>query len=233
MKDPTNNLFQKLNDHLLNDDRPSKFLREIVELPDFKSTKPYSLLYQLTLTEQNPTHHPEGNVWEHTLQVVDVAARFKHLSSQPEAFMWASLLHDIGKATTTKKRGGKITSYNHDVEGAQMATHFLKEVTHNIELVNTSSRLVRWHMQPLFIQKNLPYARIQDMLADIAPSEIGLFSLCDRLGRNKDTMEDLKYEVASVTGFLKLCYEQTKDALERDRILKLIHQLAATTETKV
>ncbi len=43
--------------------------------------------------------------------------------------MWAALLHDIGKAETTKNENGKITAYNHDKTGALQAEDFLKKVS--------------------------------------------------------------------------------------------------------
>ena len=39
--------------------------------------------------------------------------------------MWALLLHDIGKKPTTKVRKGRLTSYDHDIVGADMTKEFL------------------------------------------------------------------------------------------------------------
>ncbi len=38
--------------------------------------------------------------------------------------MWGALLHDLGKAPTTKIRKGKITSYDHDKVGAELVRNF-------------------------------------------------------------------------------------------------------------
>ena len=43
--------------------------------------------------------------------------------------MWAALLHDIGKLTTTRVRKNRITSYNHDTEGKDIAMNILNELT--------------------------------------------------------------------------------------------------------
>src|SRR5512136_1452262 len=60
----------------------------------------------------NPLHHPEGDVWEHTLLVVRQAAKLLRRPMEIPAgwdpaerltadwlapFMWAALLHDVGK----------------------------------------------------------------------------------------------------------------------------------------
>lgn len=43
-------------------------------------------------------HHPEGDVWVHSLMVLDVAAQ---LSNEAKV-RWAALVHDLGKALTPK-----------------------------------------------------------------------------------------------------------------------------------
>ncbi len=84
----------------------------------------YARLAQLAssehITGQSPQHHPEGSVWNHTLLVVDEAAKIKEQSADPRTFMWAALLHDLGKPSTTMRRKSKITSYDHDKVGAQL-----------------------------------------------------------------------------------------------------------------
>ena len=61
----------------------------------------HPLLFALTSCPQGPASHPEGDVWEHTLLVVDQAARLQTSSAHPEALMLAALLHDLGKPATT------------------------------------------------------------------------------------------------------------------------------------
>lgn len=63
------------------------------------------MLHRLKGTEQSLLHHPEGDVWNHTLLVVDEAANVKNKSTDAAVFMWAALLHDIGKPDTTTKPG--------------------------------------------------------------------------------------------------------------------------------
>jgi tRNA nucleotidyltransferase (CCA-adding enzyme) len=52
---------------------------------------------------QNPEWHPEGDVWVHSLLVVDAMAEVLHMipGEQQEAFAFAALLHDVGKPLVT------------------------------------------------------------------------------------------------------------------------------------
>lgn len=141
------------------------------------------MLLKLRSTEQSPVHHPEGSVWNHTLLVVDQAAKRKAESRDAVAFLWASLLHDIGKPYTTKIKKGKITAYNHDKVGAALSGEFLSALTKDHGLIEKVTSLVKFHMQILYVVNNLPFADIMEMKRHTDIHEVALLGLCDRLGR--------------------------------------------------
>jgi tRNA nucleotidyltransferase (CCA-adding enzyme) len=61
--------------------------------------------------EQDPEWHPEGDVWKHTLQVVDAAAALRIDDKEQDLMLlWAALGHDLGKAETTLVLDGRIRS---------------------------------------------------------------------------------------------------------------------------
>ena len=64
------------------------------------------MLSSLVKIQQSPSHHPEGNVWNHTMLVIDKAAERKYKSKDPRIH-WAALFHDIGKTPATKIRREK------------------------------------------------------------------------------------------------------------------------------
>ncbi len=175
-------LFEELQQHLLEDARPSEYISEISKLPLFQEF-PFQLLHDLKNTEQSAIHHPEGSVWNHTLLVVDEAALVKDQSEEGKAFMWAALLHDIGKPETSRYRKGKITAYNHDTLGAVRAEEFLREFSAEDELIRRVTGLIRYHMHMLYVLKKLPFGNPERMLQEVAPREIALLCRCDRLGR--------------------------------------------------
>ena len=68
---------------------------------------------------QEPAWHPEGDVWVHTLQVVDVATGLIDDLARPKrlAVMLGALCHDLGKPGTTEVRDGRIRSFDHEDAG--------------------------------------------------------------------------------------------------------------------
>ena len=166
---------------------------------------PFSMIADLKRVPQQPDHHPEGDVFNHTMQVTDLAATVKGESEDARAFMWAALLHDLGKIPTTKLRKGRITSYDHDIEGEKLARDFLKHCTDNEDLIERVCALVRWHMQVLFVANNLPFGDLRAMLRSVKPNEIALLAYCDRLGRGKLTSEKVEKEKKSIEKFLARC----------------------------
>lgn len=196
----THEIFLEITKHLMEDETPSIYLNNLAKSEEFNQY-PFKLLKVMMKTEQSPTHHPEGSVWNHTMMVVDSAAKEKNLSANPKALMWAALLHDIGKPPTTKLRKGRITSYDHDKEGKKLAEEFLRCFTDDEDFIEKVVAFVRWHMQPLFVSKNLPFADVNKMSEEIDLDEIALLSLCDRLGRGEMTKEKIEKEKNGVEEF--------------------------------
>lgn len=194
-------LFCEINNHLLLDDAPSHFLESIIDTRIFKEY-PYSMLGKLRDTEQSPVHHPEGNVWKHTMLVIDNAAARKSKSRNERVFMWAALLHDIGKPDTTAVRKGKVTSYDHDKVGAVLACNFLKEFTNDSKFINNVSVLVKYHMQILHVVKNRPFADISSMKEEADIMEVALLGFCDRMGRLNVNVEK---EQNNILLFIEKC----------------------------
>ncbi|MBC8060437.1 MAG: HDIG domain-containing protein [Clostridiaceae bacterium] len=198
-------IFNEFEEHLLKDDKPSQYFNDKLASGIFFKIYPFTLLGNLIKTEQEPKHHPEGNVWIHTLMVVDECAKVRSRSEDARVFMWAALLHDLGKAPTTAVRKGKITAYDHDKVGKGLSIKFLEAWTDDAKFIEKVSKLVRWHMQTLFVVKDLPFAEIKDMLAEVAIDEIALLSICDRLGRGELSDKKMQEEKTNIEIFIKKC----------------------------
>jgi tRNA nucleotidyltransferase (CCA-adding enzyme) len=76
---------------------------------------------------QEPEWHPEGDVWVHTLQVIDQArTRIDDLPRpQQIAVMLGAVCHDFGKPATTAFLDGRIRSIDHEEQGVAPAAAFL------------------------------------------------------------------------------------------------------------
>jgi putative nucleotidyltransferase with HDIG domain len=175
-------IFLEIEHHLLEDECPSNYLNDLSHRKIFQDT-PFSMLKKLKETMQSPIHHPEGNVWNHTMLVVDEAARVKERSKKKDVFMWAALLHDIGKPDTTRFRKDKITAYDHDRVGALLTKKFLEYFPCKHEFIEDVVILVRWHMHILYVIKDLPFSKLAELIKEADIEEVALLGLCDRLGR--------------------------------------------------
>ena len=76
---------------------------------------------------QEPEWHPEGDVWIHTLMVIDQArTRIGELPHpQQVAVMLGAVCHDLGKPPTTAFLDGRIRSIDHEQAGVEPATAVL------------------------------------------------------------------------------------------------------------
>jgi putative nucleotidyltransferase with HDIG domain len=192
-------MFQEIGIHLLEDEHPSIYLNELSSNILFQQY-PFSMIKRLEKAEQSPIHHPEGSAWNHTMLVVDEAANKKSKSKNPTIFMWAALLHDIGKPDTTRNRKGKITSYEHDSVGAVLAKEFLEYFSCNTEFTLQVVNLVRYHMHILYVLKDLPFGNIKEMKNRVDIHELALLGFCDRLGR---VGKNVKEEEDNIALFLE------------------------------
>ena len=196
--------FNEIEKHLLEDDKPSVYLNELKSSGEL-AVEPFNWLISLEKIEQSPKHHPEGDVWVHTMMVVDKGSSYRDYVEDKKVFMWALLLHDLGKRSTTKLRNGRWTSYDHDKVGRKDSYDFLSCFNLDEEFKTKVSILVRYHMQPLFFDKNLPFFDPSNMLKECDYEEVALLSKCDRLGRGELNESKIKEECDRIENFKNYC----------------------------
>lgn len=190
------NILKEIQENLLIYDKPSIYLEKIK--PSLKNTKLESLIY-LENIEQNKKYHPEGNVWNHVKEVIDIAAKIKEFANDKKAFMLGALLHDLGKGTTTKlNKKGKLTSYNHDVEGEKIANEILTFYDYKNDEKERILNLIKYHMHHLYIIKNLPFARTLDLIKNVDLNDMILIFVSDRLGRKQSKKEEKLDEINDI-----------------------------------
>ena len=98
--------------------------------------------------QQNPQFHAEGDVWTHTMMVLDEAAKYRDKAENPKGFMLAALCHDYGKAICTEVVGGRIRSIGHETKGLPLVETFLNRITSETKLINYVLNLCALHMKP-------------------------------------------------------------------------------------
>jgi tRNA nucleotidyltransferase (CCA-adding enzyme) len=107
-------------------------------------TELFPELHALIGTPQEPEWHPEGDVWTHTLMVVDQAARLSPVLLVREA----ALCHDFGKPPTTKVEDGKIRSRGHEEAGVPLAGRFLQSLNRSRGYIHHVQAMVGDHLKP-------------------------------------------------------------------------------------
>jgi len=119
-------------------------------------TRFYPELHAMIDVPQDPEWHPEGCVWTHTGHCLDAFAR-ERVGVRDEDLVvgLAVLLHDIGKATTTKREphDNRWHAYGHEEESHRLAPLFLARITREVKLIEAVLPLVRWHAQPYELWK--------------------------------------------------------------------------------
>ncbi|MBU0778225.1 nucleotidyltransferase [Patescibacteria group bacterium] len=128
---------------------------------------------------QDPERHPEGTVWEHTLEVVDKAAE-----SGGDAVVFAALLHDVGKAHTTEVGSdGRLHSFGHAQKSAELARVFMERLEMPKKLTEKVVKLVGAHMWHLNgVNKNAA-RRWSRKIAPATMGELASVVEADCLGR--------------------------------------------------
>lgn len=102
--------------------RPSDKLRELSNNNELEFVFP--MVDQFIGLEQNPIYHPEGDLFDHVCNMLDMAATDNYSNYDPFTVILGIIYHDVGKIRCTKIRDKHgvptITSYSHDAIGSDM-----------------------------------------------------------------------------------------------------------------
>lgn len=179
--------FEKL---LLLARRPSVGLRLAWDLGVIHQLLPE--LVPMATCPQEPEWHPEGDVWTHTLMVVDEARkRFDGLARGPAvAMMVAAICHDIAKPETTMVIDGRIKSPGHEEAGVEPATRVLDRLNlHTLDgydVRRTVLGLVAQHLRPMaFFKAATPVSdgAFRRLAQKVDPDLLARFAMADCHGR--------------------------------------------------
>lgn len=139
-------VFEELKKALLKAEKPSLFFETLLRMKKLSVWFPE--VEALMRVEQNPKYHSEGNVFIHTMLVLDEAAKRREFVENKLGFMLAALAHDFGKAVTTEVVDGAIRSYNHETAGLPLVEEFLLRLTRDKKLIKYVVNMVKNHMRP-------------------------------------------------------------------------------------
>jgi tRNA nucleotidyltransferase (CCA-adding enzyme) len=109
--------------------------------------------------EQEPEWHPEGDVWTHTLMVIDEARAANDDLARPQRItvMLGAVCHDLGKPPTTARVDGRIRSLDHEQAGVEPTESLLDRLNvHTIDGFDVRRQvvgLVAQHLKPGMFHK--------------------------------------------------------------------------------
>jgi poly(A) polymerase len=91
--------------------------------------------------EQSPDFHPEGDVFRHTMLLLE------QLDRPTESLALGALLHDVAKPLCARRDGDRITFYGHPEQGEEMATEICQRLRRSREVWERTAYLVRNHLR--------------------------------------------------------------------------------------
>ena len=154
---PAERVWGELEKLLLGAERPSVGFALALELGVVDQLLPE--LTPLVGCDQEPEWHPEGDVWTHTLMVIDQARRLNGDLDRPRLItvMLGAVCHDLGKPSTTALIDGRIRSLNHEEAGVAPTVALLDRFNiHTLDGFDVRAQvvgLVAHHLKPGMFHK--------------------------------------------------------------------------------
>lgn len=171
-----------------------------------------SLRPSLAATPQDPVYHAEGDVWIHTMMVVDALLALPGYAALSEVergiAFYAALLHDIAKATTTRDQDGKIIAPGHSKRGAIDARIALWKLGAPFYLREQVCRIIEAHQIPFFAFHSKSGLSAEYLATELSQDRsmklLCLVSEADMRGR---VFSGMKEALEEIQLFAELCVE--------------------------
>ena len=227
-------IINNLKNVLLNSEKPSEHfenLRNEKQLDEF-----FPELKSLINLPQNEQYHKEGDVWTHTMLVLDEAVKRRNMVKRPFGFMLSALCHDFGKAVTTEKINGVIHAYGHEIEGLPLVKSFLERFSFEQEIIDYVLNMTEFHMMPNIMAEARSKTKNTNKLFDSAvePFDLIQLAVCDGLGKipqKNDSEEFLMMRFSKFTEIMTRPYVMEEDLInagiteQLDEVLAHAHKM--------
>ncbi len=210
-------IMMELEKALLKSNRPSVFFEELRKMNLLSVWFPE--VENLLGIPQSVRFHPEGDVWNHTMQVLDEAAKLRGEASKPLWFMLSALCHDFGKAVVTDKRDTAFHAYGHEKEGLPLVRQFLGRLTNETRLTNYVLNMTKMHMEPNRKVRDDSHIKSYMKTFDrsVCPEDLLLLAKADYVGRVGEGMHrsGLEAEYGRTEELLKKMLRLYRDRMNR------------------
>jgi tRNA nucleotidyltransferase (CCA-adding enzyme) len=140
---------------------------------------------------QEPEWHPEGDVWTHTLLVVDEAARIARDENldvdERLRLVLGAICHDLGKPPTTELIDGRTRSRDHESQGEAPTRSFLTRIGAPHALIDDVVALVRDHLKPFQLYRDhAGDAAVRRLALKVPLPRLVRVARADHFGRTTD-----------------------------------------------
>ena len=149
-------------------------------------------IYDLIGSIQPEKYHPEGDSYNHTMEVVDKSAEL----TNDLAIRFSALVHDLGKGTTPKEM--LPHHYGHDKRGPELVAKFGKAICIPNSWLKCGKTSAKEHMLGGIFEQMTPKKQV-DFITRVSKSMLGLDGmkivvLCDR-ARGGKIPEEVKFDI--------------------------------------
>ncbi len=218
---------------IVGSDRAVEGVRSLEELGLLTAVMPE--VAALKNIEQSEYHHLD--VFEHTLLVLQnvidlevdptplgpagpaVARRLSQVLSDElthwQALRFGALLHDCAKpATYARSDEGRITFFDHDIQGAQLTRKIMRRLRASQKLTNYMADLAEHHLRLGFLVHSAPLnnRQLYEYLNETSPVEVDVtvLSVVDRLAtRGRNSQQAIEQHLALADHVLPVALEWT------------------------
>ncbi len=178
---PQERIQEELKKALLKAEKPSIFFEALRGMDQLDTWFPE--VKALIDVPQSEQHHGEGDVWNHTMLVLDAAASRRSQVSEPFGFMLSALCHDFGKAVATEFTKGDYHAYRHEVLGLPIVKTFLTRLTREKKVHDYVLNMTQYHMKPNMMVLSSSIKATNKLFDDsLAPRDLIHLATCDNLG---------------------------------------------------
>jgi tRNA nucleotidyltransferase (CCA-adding enzyme) len=189
---PAERIWGEIEKLLLHAGRPSIGFRLALDLGVLRQVLPE--LLPLIGCEQEPEWHPEGDVWTHTLMVIDKARELNGDLDRPRriTIMLGAVCHDLGKPPTTAVIDGRIRSLDHEQAGVEPTLSLLDRLNiHTVDGFEVRTQvigLVAHHLKPGAFRKaaNVTDGAFRRLAQKVDLELLARLARADCLGRTGD-----------------------------------------------
>jgi len=189
---PAERIWGEIEKLLLHAEHPSIGFRLALDLGVIRQVLPE--LLPLVGCEQEPEWHPEGDVWTHTLMVIDKARALNGDLDRPRltTIMLGAVCHDLGKPPTTAFIDGRIRSLDHEQAGVGPTVSLLDRLNiHTIDGFEVRAQvvgLVAHHLKPGAFRKaaNVSDGAFRRLAQKVDLELLARLARADCLGRSGD-----------------------------------------------